>query len=155
MCRNMAKQTKDYVSEITPKIKDEIISRMISFDTDKDMKVCIEYKKVEDLNITKQQFEGIINQLIRMGLIERPNKNGYGDVFNITVDLYDLHRFGGFVMHETILLQKMDIMIATLNSLMKETKEEDVRQKIKQCLETIELAIKTCSVLSPLLLNIE
>ena len=86
MCRNMAKQTKEYVSEITPEIKDKIISRMISFDTDKDMKVCIEYKKVEDLNISKQQFEGIINQLLRMRLIERPNKNGYGDVFNITVD---------------------------------------------------------------------
>ncbi|OKZ28825.1 MAG: hypothetical protein BHV79_17670 [Bacteroides uniformis] len=147
----MAKQTKEYVSEITPEIKDKIISRMISFDTDKDMKVCIEYKKVEDLNISKQQFEGIINQLLRMRLIERPNKNGYGDVFNITVDLYDLHRFGGFVMHETILLQKMEIMIATLNSILKETKEEDVRQRIKQCLETIELTIKVCSILSPLM----
>lgn len=151
MCRNMVKQTKKYVSEITPEIKDKIISRMISFDTDKDMKVCIEYKKVEDLNISKQQFEGIINQLLRMRLIERPNKNGYGDVFNITVDLYDLHRFGGFVMHETILLQKMEIMIATLNSILKETKEEDVRQRIKQCLETIELTIKVCSILSPLM----
>ena len=155
MCRNMVKQTKEYVSEITPEIKDKIVSRMISFDTDKDMKVCIEYKKVEDLNISKQQFEGIVNQLLRMRLIERPNRNGYGDVFNITVDLYDFHRFGGFVMQETILLQKMDIMIVTLKSLLKETKEEDVRQKIKQCLETIELAIKTCSVLSPLLLNVE
>lgn len=151
MCRNMAKQTKEYVSEITPEIKDKIISRMISFDTDKDMKVCIEYKKVEDLNISKQQFEGIINQSLRMRLIERPNKNGYGDVFNITVDLYDLHRFGGFVMHETILLQKMEIMIATLNSILKETEEEDVRQRIKQCLETIELTIKVCSILSPLM----
>lgn len=151
MCRNMAKQTKEYVSEITPEIKDKIISRMISFDTDKDMKVCIEYKKVEDLNISKQQFEGIINQSLRMRLIERPNKNGYGDVFNITVDLYDLHRFGGFVMHETILLQKMEIMIATLNSILKETEEEDVRQGIKQCLETIELTIKVCSILSPLM----
>ena len=151
MCRNMSKQIKEYVSEVTPEIKDKIISRMISYDTDKDMKVCIEYKKVEDLNISKQQFEGIINQLLRMGLIERPNKNGYGDVFNITVDLYDLHRFGGFVMHETILLQKMEIMIATLNSILKETKEEDVRQRIKQCLETIELTIKVCSILSPLM----
>ncbi|MCQ1546164.1 hypothetical protein NN761_11340 [Bacteroides clarus] len=147
----MSKQIKEYVSEVTPEIKDKIISRMISYDTDKDMKVCIEYKKVEDLNISKQQFEGIINQLLRMGLIERPNKNGYGDVFNITVDLYDLHRFGGFVMHETILLQKMEIMIATLNSILKETKEEDVRQRIKQCLETIELTIKVCSILSPLM----
>lgn len=145
--RSISSNNNFYPETITSEDKDKVIDCLINKQVNGNMESVVKYTDVPNFSCSKQQFEAIIDKLIRDGLIRRPNQKGYGDRYILTVDLMDFQRYGGYKMQEQILMKKMDIMMENLRILMNTSTDKSLVERAKTCFDIALSLVKVLSLI--------
>ena len=123
---------------ITAKEKDQIAKTLLTI-ADGKGKVVLRYQDVSELKMSKDQFDLVIKQFKKNGLLE--DTGGYGDKYTLTADLHDKYRIGAFEMQEVLMLQQIDKLIKEMDKLINENntgKMRNIAQSLSRSLTTIK-----------------
>lgn len=117
------------MSLITPEIKDNILTDIISIDNDF---IELNYDDAFKYNISPNQFAMIIKQFIKMGFLENKGEFMGGGIFiTTTLDAHDFLSHGGFYAQEEILKANINKLGLELEALSKELGPNFIEQANK------------------------
>lgn len=126
---------KVYPTIITASEKDKVLKALIE-GAKGGMEVTLRYVSIPDLEISNDQFEMLINQFKKNGLLE--NTGGYGDTYTLTADAHDKYRVCAFQMQEIIMLGKIDKLISEIDKLIKEGNTNSVAKLSKELMKYLQ-----------------
>lgn len=126
---------KVYPTVITASEKDKVLKALIE-GAKGEMKVTLKHASIADLEISKDQFEMLIKQFKRNGLLE--DIGGYGDTYTLTADAHDKYRVCAFQMQEAIMLGKIDKLISEIDKLIKENNPSEVTKLSKELMKYLQ-----------------
>ena len=118
------------VERILPSDKDEILNAMLSNTEDEWFN--FDKSCVPDSKLNKIQFESVINQFIKLGLIE---KRGYSSTIKLNVEASDFANRGGFQMQEEFVFGQLKALALQIDILEDEVKK--LENKPNQLINTI------------------
>lgn len=137
--------SKIYPTVITASEKDKVVDSLLR-KANGGSKATLEYRDIPDLEISKDQFELIIKQFKKNGLLE--NNSGYGSTYILTAEIHDKYRVGAFQMQESKMLAEIDLLIKEIDKLIEEKNADAITKLAKELAKRLRPVSDIMTILS-------